>query len=55
MYTRSYLENDGDHLTVRPWVWIGLLFLGPVLGSLSFQWYIYTAVGLSPSDIRDED
>ncbi|OSX60068.1 hypothetical protein POSPLADRAFT_1048490 [Postia placenta MAD-698-R-SB12] len=43
----SYLENDGDHLIVRPWVWIGLLFLGPVLGSLSFQWYIYTATLIS--------
>ncbi|PCH35071.1 hypothetical protein WOLCODRAFT_145639 [Wolfiporia cocos MD-104 SS10] len=39
----NYLEHGGTGMTVRPWVWIGFLFLGPVLGSLAFQWYLRTA------------
>ena len=31
-------------MTVRPWVWIFLLFLGPTAGTFAFQWYVYTAV-----------
>jgi hypothetical protein len=38
-----YLEFSGDanerEGTVRPWVWVALLFLGPVVGTISFQAY----------------
>nr|XP_031862945.1 uncharacterized protein CI109_001420 [Kwoniella shandongensis]KAA5530017.1 hypothetical protein CI109_001420 [Kwoniella shandongensis] len=38
----KYLETDGiGHLT-KPFVWISLLFLGPVVGSLLIQFYIFT-------------
>ena len=40
----SYLEHGGEEMTVRPWVWIFLLFLGPTAGTFAFQWYVYTAV-----------
>ncbi|OCH87305.1 multidrug resistance-associated ABC transporter [Obba rivulosa] len=36
-----YLETGGRNATVRPWVWISWLFLGPTLGSIAFQWYIF--------------
>ncbi|KAG1769620.1 hypothetical protein EDD22DRAFT_868510 [Suillus occidentalis] len=38
-----YVETKGEHAVVRPWVWISWLFLGPFLGSLAWQWYIYIA------------
>ncbi|KAJ8084456.1 hypothetical protein PM082_003226 [Marasmius tenuissimus] len=42
-----YLESDGaETATVRPWVWISWLFLGPVLGSLTVQFYILVATRL---------
>lgn len=43
----SYLEKGGEGLTVRPWVWIALLFLGPFAGTLAFQWYVYTVVSVA--------
>ncbi|KII93466.1 hypothetical protein PLICRDRAFT_35686 [Plicaturopsis crispa FD-325 SS-3] len=38
-----YLETQGhdSDVVVRPWVWIIWLFLGPLISSLAFQWYIY--------------
>jgi hypothetical protein len=39
-----YLENRGEGAVVRPWVWIAYLFLGPALGTICFQWYIYITV-----------
>ena len=39
-----YLENHGEGAVVRPWVWIAYLFLGPALGTIAFQWYIYITV-----------
>ncbi|PCH35077.1 hypothetical protein WOLCODRAFT_155747 [Wolfiporia cocos MD-104 SS10] len=45
----NYLEHGGAGMTVRSWVWIGFLFLGPVLGSLAFQWYRRTTVRLLAS------
>ncbi|KAF7314597.1 ATP-binding cassette transporter [Mycena kentingensis (nom. inval.)] len=33
-------EQVGGHV-VRPWVWIFLVGIGPVLGSLAFQYYIF--------------
>ncbi|KAH9932906.1 P-loop containing nucleoside triphosphate hydrolase protein [Fomitopsis serialis] len=38
----NYLEQGGEGLTVRPWVWIALLFIGPTVGTFAFQWYVYT-------------
>ncbi|ORX36515.1 hypothetical protein BD324DRAFT_651753 [Kockovaella imperatae] len=37
----KYLETDGKGATVRPWVWAALLFIGPVISSLTIQWYIF--------------
>ncbi|KAH7930564.1 hypothetical protein BV22DRAFT_1124835 [Leucogyrophana mollusca] len=36
-----YLETGGEGAIVRPWVWIAWLFLGPTVGSLALQWYIF--------------
>ncbi|KAG6885716.1 hypothetical protein C0993_010889 [Termitomyces sp. T159_Od127] len=38
-----YIETRGENATIRPWFWIIWLFLGPVLGSLAWQWYIFIA------------
>ncbi|EMD41558.1 hypothetical protein CERSUDRAFT_128415 [Gelatoporia subvermispora B] len=43
----QYLESNGIGSTVRPWVWISLLFFGPVLGSLAIQWYIFTSTRMT--------
>ena len=40
----SYLETGGKGATIRPWVWIIWLFMGPTVGSIAFQWYIFIAV-----------
>ena len=37
----AYVETDGQDALVSPWVWISILFVGPVITSLSFQWYVY--------------
>ncbi|KAI0711030.1 hypothetical protein C8T65DRAFT_739602 [Cerioporus squamosus] len=37
----QYLESDGENVFVRPWVWIAWLFLGPVLGSIAMQYYVF--------------
>ncbi|RDX55372.1 hypothetical protein OH76DRAFT_1428233 [Lentinus brumalis] len=37
----QYLESDGEGAFVRPWVWIAWLFIGPVLGSVAMQYYIF--------------
>lgn len=39
----QYIEtrDEVDSQFVRPWVWIGLIFVGPVIGSLMFQYYIF--------------
>ncbi|KAJ7449167.1 hypothetical protein FB451DRAFT_1375079 [Mycena latifolia] len=38
----QYIETEDDHsAVVRPWVWVVLIFLGPVIGSLGFQCYIF--------------
>ncbi|KAK8861564.1 hypothetical protein IAR55_002386 [Kwoniella newhampshirensis] len=38
----SYLETDGKGHTIKPFVWVLFLFLGPTLGSLFIQFYIFT-------------
>jgi hypothetical protein len=40
----SYLEPGGHEVVIRPWFWILWLFIGPVAGTLSIQWYIFIAV-----------
>lgn len=42
-----YLESGGEGAVVRPWVWITYLFLGPALGTIAFQWYIFIMVSSS--------
>ncbi|KAJ7141437.1 hypothetical protein C8R44DRAFT_763446 [Mycena epipterygia] len=37
----NYLEHPDEPAFVKPWVWIALLFLGPMISSLAFQWYIF--------------
>ncbi|KZV91533.1 P-loop containing nucleoside triphosphate hydrolase protein [Exidia glandulosa HHB12029] len=37
----TYIESGGEGAVVRPWVWIVWLFLGPFLGSLVFECYIF--------------
>ncbi|KAF7348322.1 Multidrug resistance-associated ABC transporter protein [Mycena sanguinolenta] len=40
----QYIETRDDpdaRVVVRPWVWIGLIFLGPVVGSFAFQTYAF--------------
>ncbi|KAJ6508401.1 P-loop containing nucleoside triphosphate hydrolase protein [Mycena sanguinolenta] len=39
-----YIEARDDpdaYIVVRPWVWIGLIFLGPIVGAFAFQTYIF--------------
>ncbi|KEP49369.1 ABC transporter [Rhizoctonia solani 123E] len=43
-YILQYLE-DSDPGYLRPWFWILWLFLGPVLGSIAMQWYIFVKMG----------
>ncbi|KAI0306147.1 hypothetical protein B0F90DRAFT_1814940 [Multifurca ochricompacta] len=40
----SYLETRGEGAVVRPWVWVTYLFLGPAIGTIAFQWYIFISV-----------
>ncbi|CAE6487644.1 unnamed protein product [Rhizoctonia solani] len=39
----KYIESPSDPQFFRPWVWVMWLFLAPVLGSLSMQWYYLLA------------
>ncbi|CAL1696193.1 unnamed protein product [Somion occarium] len=39
----AYLEKGGEDMTVRPFVWIIWLLVGPALGSVAVQWYIFIA------------
>jgi hypothetical protein len=40
----SYLETQGEGSVVRPWVWVTYLFLGPAIGTIAFQWYLFISV-----------
>ncbi|KAH7099122.1 ATP-binding cassette transporter [Auriculariales sp. MPI-PUGE-AT-0066] len=42
----TYIETGGRDVTVRPWVWIIWLTLGPLLGSIATQWYTFTTTRL---------
>ncbi|KAI0068093.1 P-loop containing nucleoside triphosphate hydrolase protein, partial [Artomyces pyxidatus] len=37
----SYIESQGNGAIVRPWVWVASLLLGPLVGSLAYQWYTF--------------
>ncbi|KDR74315.1 hypothetical protein GALMADRAFT_250126 [Galerina marginata CBS 339.88] len=39
----NYMEKNGAGAEMRPWFWIIWLFLGPMMQSVSFQWYIFMA------------
>jgi ABC-type multidrug transport system fused ATPase/permease subunit len=37
----EYLETDGEGKTFKPILWVALLFVGPTIGSLAIQGYVY--------------
>ena len=39
----TYLGEGGKDAVVRPWVWIFLLFLSPLVGSVLFHWLVHHA------------
>jgi len=39
----TYLGDGGKDAVVRPWVWILLLFLSPMVGSAVFGWWVRSA------------
>ncbi|KAH7930578.1 P-loop containing nucleoside triphosphate hydrolase protein [Leucogyrophana mollusca] len=39
----DHMEGGREGAVVRPWVWAALLFIGPTMHSISFQWY--TSIG----------
>ncbi|KAG9098020.1 hypothetical protein FS749_004906 [Ceratobasidium sp. UAMH 11750] len=41
----KYLQSPAEPGFFRPWVWILWLFLGPVIGSIAMQWYIFVTTG----------
>lgn len=38
--------NAPEAATIRPWLWLGLLFIGPLSRSVAFQQYIFTSTRL---------
>lgn len=44
----SYIETGGEGALIRPWVWVSWLFIGPVFGSLLFNYHNYVAVRKVP-------
>ncbi|KAJ7745476.1 P-loop containing nucleoside triphosphate hydrolase protein [Mycena maculata] len=42
----NYLENPEAESSMKPWFWILCLFVGPLLSSLSHQWYIFISTHL---------
>ncbi|KAF8956542.1 P-loop containing nucleoside triphosphate hydrolase protein, partial [Flammula alnicola] len=37
----SYLETGGANATIRPWFWIALLLIGPLLQSTFVHWFMF--------------
>ncbi|KAJ7187879.1 hypothetical protein C8R46DRAFT_1157119 [Mycena filopes] len=37
----DHLENPSQVPLMKPWFWILLLLLGPMIGSIALQWYIF--------------
>jgi hypothetical protein len=42
----AFVETKGEGALVKPWVWVILMFAGPVVGSIAMQYYIFITVGL---------
>lgn len=40
----SYIEHGAVGMSVRPWFWVCLLFVGPMISSVALQWYIHLVV-----------
>ncbi|VDC01970.1 unnamed protein product [Peniophora sp. CBMAI 1063] len=38
----KYIETNGEGAVVRPYIWIALMFFGPLFVSLLGQWYVFT-------------
>ncbi|THV06409.1 P-loop containing nucleoside triphosphate hydrolase protein [Dendrothele bispora CBS 962.96] len=36
-----YLELDGHGITIRPFMWIILMFFGPMIEAMSMEWYTF--------------
>ncbi|CAE6442804.1 unnamed protein product [Rhizoctonia solani] len=45
-YILRYLEDPSQPGYFRPWVWVLWLFLGPVIGAVAMQWYVFTTTGM---------
>ncbi|KAJ7729547.1 hypothetical protein DFH07DRAFT_850204 [Mycena maculata] len=43
----NYLENPDEESSMKPWFWILFLFFGPLVSSLSFQWYIFISTHIA--------
>ncbi|KAJ7813135.1 P-loop containing nucleoside triphosphate hydrolase protein [Mycena olivaceomarginata] len=43
----SHLENPNQESLMKPWFWIILLFLGPIVSSVSYQWYIFISTHMA--------
>jgi ABC-type multidrug transport system fused ATPase/permease subunit len=39
----NHMQMGESSSEVRPWVWILILFLGPAIGTIAFQFYIFTS------------
>jgi ABC-type multidrug transport system fused ATPase/permease subunit len=37
----SFVESNGQGASINPWFWIFCLFFGPIIMSISAQWYIF--------------
>lgn len=44
----SYLENPDTDSFMKPWFWILLLLIGPIIHDLAYQWDILIGVSLLP-------
>ncbi|KAJ7630116.1 P-loop containing nucleoside triphosphate hydrolase protein [Mycena polygramma] len=42
-----YIETKGEGASVRPWVWVMWLFLGPTINCLGDQWYMFIVSRMS--------
>ncbi|KAF8722474.1 P-loop containing nucleoside triphosphate hydrolase protein, partial [Rhizoctonia solani] len=45
-YILRYLEDPSQPGYFRPWVWILFLFLGPIIGAIAMQRYVFTTCGM---------
>ena len=37
----EYLETDGENATIKPWLWILIIFLGAIIRSTAEHWNLY--------------